>query len=101
MYENSFNKIEKYPRAEEGIANELDYVEQKSRVLFLKYLHDLETERRDRAELDSEDYTPIISGDYRRDSGRHHNHGKSVGSWPPMRLMQKCRRSHPSLTKIF
>ena len=57
MYENSFNKIEKYPRAEEGIANELDYVEQKSRVLFLKYLHDLETERRDRAELDSEDYT--------------------------------------------
>ena len=29
----------------EGIANELDYVEQISWVLFLKYLHDLENER--------------------------------------------------------
>jgi type I restriction enzyme M protein len=67
LYENAFNKIEKDLRAEEGIANELDYVEQTSRVLFLKYLHDLETERRDRAELDGDDYTPIIDGDYRWD----------------------------------
>ena len=52
MYENAFNKIERELRNEEGIANELDYVEQTSWVLFLKYLHDLETERRDRAELD-------------------------------------------------
>ena len=62
MYENAFNKIERELRNEEGIANELDYVEQTSWVLFLKYLHDLETERRDRAELDGEDYTPIIDG---------------------------------------
>ena len=52
MYENAFNKIERDLRAEEGIANELDYVEQTSWVLFLKYLHDLELERQDRAELD-------------------------------------------------
>lgn len=64
MYENAFNKIERDLRAEEGIANELDYVEQTSWVLFLKYLHDLENERRDRAELDGEDYTPIIEGKY-------------------------------------
>ena len=50
MYENAFNKIERDLRAEEGIANELDYVEQTSWVLFFKYLHDLESERRDRAE---------------------------------------------------
>lgn len=37
-------------------------MEQTSRVLFLKYLHDLETERADRAELNGGDYTPIIGG---------------------------------------
>ena len=67
MYENAFNKIERELRNEEGIANELDYVEQTSWVLFLKYLHDLETERRDRAELDGDDYTPIIEGEFRWD----------------------------------
>lgn len=46
MYENAFNSIEKNHRAEEGTANELDYVEQISWVRFLKYLHHLETERR-------------------------------------------------------
>ncbi|WP_339761541.1 N-6 DNA methylase [uncultured Hoeflea sp.] len=67
MYENAFNKIERDLRAEEGIANELDYVEQTSWVLFLKYLHDLELERQDRAELDGETYTPIIEDDFRWD----------------------------------
>ena len=66
MYENTFNKIEKDLRAEEGIANELDYVEQTSWVLFLKYLDDLESERRDRAELDGKPYAPIISGSSNR-----------------------------------
>ena len=64
LYENAFNSIERDLRAEEGIANELDYVEQISWVLFLKYLHDLEIERRDRAELDGGDYTPIIDGEF-------------------------------------
>ena len=67
MYENSFNQIENILRTEEGIANELDYVEQISWVLFLKYLHDLETERWDRAELEGKDYTPIIGDGYRWD----------------------------------
>lgn len=67
MYENAFRTIEQTLRAEEGISNELDYVEQNSWVLFLKYLHDLETERQDRAELDGETYTPIIDGEFRWD----------------------------------
>lgn len=67
MYDNAFNQIERDLRAEEGVANELDYVEQTSWVLFLKYLHDLESERRDRAELDGEDYGPIITGEFRWD----------------------------------
>jgi type I restriction enzyme M protein len=67
MYENAFNNIERALRAEEGIASELDYVEQTSWLLFLKYLQDLEAERRERAELDGEDYKPIISGAFRWD----------------------------------
>ena len=67
MYENAFNSIERALRAEEGIANELDYVEQTSWVLFLKYLHDLETERKDRAELEGKNHTPIIEGEFRWD----------------------------------
>jgi type I restriction enzyme M protein len=61
MYENAFNAIERDLRAEEGIANELDYVEQISWVLFLKYLHDLESDRRDQAALEGKSYTPIIA----------------------------------------
>ncbi|NEX17470.1 MAG: type I restriction endonuclease subunit M [Halochromatium sp.] len=67
MYENAFNGIERDLRAEEGISNELDYVEQISWVLFLKYLHDLETERQDRAELNGETYRPIIGSGFRWD----------------------------------
>lgn len=61
MYDGAFNKIERELRNEEGVANELDYVEQTSWVMFLKYLHDLENERRDRAELDGTEYSPIIT----------------------------------------
>jgi type I restriction enzyme M protein len=68
MYENAFNKIERDLRAEEGVANELDYVEQTSWVLFLKYLHDLEVERQDRAELEGRAYNSIISDEYRWDA---------------------------------
>lgn len=56
MYEAAFNSIERDLRAEEAIANELDYVEQISRVLFLKYLHDLEADRRDQAQLEAKTY---------------------------------------------
>jgi type I restriction enzyme M protein len=67
MYENAFKAIERELRNEGGVSNELDYVEQISWVLFLKYLHDLEAERRDRAELDGEVYEPIIAGEFRWD----------------------------------
>jgi len=38
--------MERALRNEEGVANELDYAEQTSWVLFLKYLHDDLLERR-------------------------------------------------------
>ena len=67
MYENAFNSIERELRNEAGIANELDYVEQISWVLFLKYLHDLEAERRDRADLNGATYEPLVEPDFRWD----------------------------------
>lgn len=60
MFENAFNNIDRALRAEEGTASELDYVEQTSWVLFLKYLDDLENERADLAELAGRDYAPIL-----------------------------------------
>ena len=44
---------------EAGCTTELDYVEQTSWLLFLKYLDDLETDRATRAELAGKPYTPI------------------------------------------
>ena len=64
IYKNTFDIIAQHLRAEEGIGNELDYVEQTSWVLFLKYLHDLETEHRNRAKLDGKTYTPLIKSEF-------------------------------------
>jgi len=65
MFENAFNNIDKALRAEEGTASELDYTEQTSWVLFLKYLDDLEAERADIAELEGRDHTPILDAEHR------------------------------------
>ena len=54
MYDAAFNNIENILRTEDGISTELEYVEQTSWLLFLKYLSDLESERTTRAELASD-----------------------------------------------
>lgn len=58
MFENAFNSIDRELRNEEGLASELDYAEQTSWILFLKYLDDMEQERQDEAELEGRDYVP-------------------------------------------
>ena len=65
MFENAFNNIDKALRNDEGMATELDYAEQTSWLLFLKYLDDRETERADNAELEGREYRPILDGAYR------------------------------------
>ena len=64
MYDAAFNNIENILRTEDGISTELDYVEKISWLLFLKYLSDLETERKTRAELDAATYGPIIASTF-------------------------------------
>lgn len=64
-YENTFKQIDQILWKEAGCGSELDYLEQKSWLLFLKYLDDLETEREQEAELDGNTYRRIITGFYR------------------------------------
>ncbi len=68
MFENAFNNIDRFMRNDEGLASELDYAEQTSWLLFLKYLNDLEVERQDTAELENRDYRPILNDRYRWDA---------------------------------
>lgn len=42
MFEQSFRNIDDILRKDAGASSELDYVEQTSWILFLKYLDDLE-----------------------------------------------------------
>lgn len=64
MFENAFNNIDRALRNDEGLASELDYAEQTSWLLFLKYLNDLENERADEAALAGREYTPILDPDF-------------------------------------
>lgn len=61
----TFNALDKVLRNEAGQTTELDYTEQSSWMLFLKYLDDLEQQRRDEAELKGEIYSPIIDEAHR------------------------------------
>lgn len=65
MFEQTFKNIDDILHKDAGCSSELDYVEQTSWVLFLKYLDDLEKDRRTRAELIGKDYEDIISKQYR------------------------------------
>jgi type I restriction enzyme M protein len=51
MFEQAFKSIDDVLRQEAGCTTELDYTEQTSWMLFLKYLDDLEKERAMEAEL--------------------------------------------------
>jgi type I restriction enzyme M protein len=65
MFENTFKNIDDILHKDAGCGSELDYVEQSSWILFLKYIDDLENARKIGAELGNKKYTPIISGKYR------------------------------------
>jgi type I restriction enzyme M protein len=60
MFEQTFKNIDDILHKEAGCASELDYTEQTSWLLFLKYLDALEAERAMDAELVGETYTRII-----------------------------------------
>ncbi|ADJ29238.1 N-6 DNA methylase [Nitrosococcus watsonii] len=65
MFEQTFKNIDDVLRKEAGCNSELDYTEQTSWILFLKYLDDLEQERAMEAELKGQPYTFIIDEAHR------------------------------------
>jgi type I restriction enzyme M protein len=64
MFTQTFKNIDDVLWKEAGCSSELDYTEQSSWMLFLKYLDDLERERAMRAELEGKSYDYIIEGKY-------------------------------------
>lgn len=64
MFEQTFNNIDNILRKDDGCGTELDYVEQSSWVLFLKYLYDLEQAKSLDAALKGETYKPIIKEEF-------------------------------------
>lgn len=65
MYEAAFRNIDDTLWKDAGCSSELDYIEQTSWILFLKYLDDFEAEKENAAQLDGKSYNRIIDGEFR------------------------------------
>ena len=65
MFEQTFKNIDDILHKDAGCGSELDYVEQTSWILFLKYLDDFEQDKKTAAELSGKPYAGIISPEYR------------------------------------
>lgn len=65
MFEQTFKNLDDVLWKESGCSSELDYTEQSSWLLFLKYLDDLEYDQADEAELDGIEYHYIIDEEFR------------------------------------
>ena len=68
MSGNLFNGIDDELRKDAGCTTELDYIEQTSWLLFLKYLDALESKRETNAILKGQSYNRILSEKYRWDN---------------------------------
>ncbi|MDJ0474223.1 N-6 DNA methylase [Pantoea eucalypti] len=65
MFDQAFKNIDDALHKESGCSSELDYTEQTSWLLFLKYLDGLEQDKENEALLEGKTYTPILSPRYR------------------------------------
>jgi type I restriction enzyme M protein len=68
MFEQTFKNIDDILHKDAGCTSELDYTEQSSWLLFLKYLDALEADKATEAELDGKKYKAILDADYRWES---------------------------------
>ena len=65
MFEQAFKNIDNVLWKDAGCGSEIDYIEQTSWILFLRYIDDLELEKKDEAELKGQSYQFIIDESYR------------------------------------
>jgi type I restriction enzyme M protein len=68
MFEQAFRNIDNVFRKEASCTTELDYTEQTSWLLFLKYLDGLEQDRADKAAFSGKKYAFILDKSYRWES---------------------------------
>jgi len=85
MFEQIFKNIDDVLWKEAGCTTELDYTEQTSWLLFLKYLDDLENSKQLEAELDGKPYTFVLDEPYRwgtwaapKDANGNIDHNKAL-----------------------
>lgn len=65
MFEQTFKNIDDVLWKDAGCGSELDYIEQTSWILFLKYLDDLGKDKKMMAELSGKPYKDIINPEYK------------------------------------
>ncbi len=65
MFEQTFKNIDDILYKDAGADSELDYIEQTSWVLFLRYLDHLESEKADEAALEGKEYKYILEEQFR------------------------------------
>jgi len=68
LFEQTFKNIDDILHKDAGCGSELDYIEQTSWILFLKYLDDLEQDKETAAALTGKPYTPLLDPYYRWES---------------------------------
>jgi len=64
LFETAFKNIHDTLWKDAGCSSELDYIEQTSWVLFLKYLDDYEADKATAAELNGESYQRILKQEF-------------------------------------
>ena len=67
-YEQTLKAVDKILRDDAGCSTSIDYIEQTSWILFLKYLSDLEKERIDEATLKGKEYKPLFEEEFSWDN---------------------------------
>ena len=65
MFEQTFKNIDDLLYKDAGADSELDYIEQTSWILFLRYLDQLESEKKDKAALEGKKYQYILENQFR------------------------------------
>lgn len=68
MFQQAFKNIDNILHTDSGCGTELDYVEQTSWILFLKYLDDLEETRNTESKLAGKEYEYILKPEFRWDA---------------------------------
>ena len=68
VFEQAFKNIDDVLRKDAGCTSELDYTEQSSWLLFLKYLDGLEQDKADEAALEGKKYKYILEKPFRWES---------------------------------